>query len=93
MFDDVTDPFRCVIPSELWNDQRVYQVLLSVLAESSLPGLPVQVMNKPGSSIGPEDEGRVLVPVVAASRAHSDITAALGKAKLSESYWGLGRVR
>ena len=74
------------MPQELHNDERIHNILVAVLKEASIPELPIKMVPKPGASIGLDDEGRVLIPVVAASRAHSDITAAIAKAKLSK--WG-----
>lgn len=74
-----------MIPLELSGDERIQGLLMKVLKAASLDNLPIQVLAKAGSAIGPEDEGRVVVPVVAASWAHSDVTAALGKAKISKS--------
>ena len=82
----ISDPFQCVIPQDLYNDDRIHELLLDILRRSSLPDLPITMVPKAGANIGAEDEGRVLLPVVAASRAHSDISAALSKAKISECF-------
>ena len=73
-----------IIPTEIHDDTRISAVMTQTMEKIDGPMRSLQPI--PSSSISSISHGgRVLLPVIAASRVGSDIQAAVDKAKLGES--------
>ena len=76
--------FKCVIPQSAYDDGRIRSIMSQFMQNLNflMEGYSLQVISKPGPEIDISVGLPIILPCVAASRAGSDISAALKKANI-----------